>query len=206
TSTTSNPRLPSFEGPIPGSTYTVSPAIPTSALAAQKRHPPGIAAAAAGPNLLASAAVFDSQQRLLLVQRAPTDFFPLKWELPGGSVDVNRGESMVAGAVRELYEETGLVARAVTRRVGMERTFEEGRWRQGVFEVRVVKGEEGVRLDPEEHVAWLWVTEEDVRMGRCGGVVLEYADEEEWRDLLLKAFEGRRVGERLVAFGLDGFW
>lgn len=89
-----------------------------------------------------------------------------------------------------------------------------GRWRQVVFEVGVegVVGEEEeegkwleVRLDPEEHVAWLWVREEDVRVGQCGGVLLEYADEE-WKALLLRAFEGRRVGEKLREFGLDGFW
>lgn len=150
------------------------------------------------------------------MQRAPADYFPLKWELPGGSVDVGVDESMLAGAVRELHEETGLVARVVRRGLA-ERRFEDGRWRQRVFEVEVLleDGNDGqlpppppppeVRLDPGEHVAWLWVTEGDVREGRCGEVVLEYADLE-WRDVLLRAFEGHRVGESLRPFGLDGFW
>lgn len=45
--------------------------------------------------------------RLLLVQRAPADFLPLRWELPGGSADVGPGgdENLVDAAVRELWEE-----------------------------------------------------------------------------------------------------
>lgn len=117
---------------------------------------------------------------------------------------------MIAGAVRELYEETGLVARVVKREL-MERTFEEGHWRQGIYEVEAV-GEEGevgqpgvVRLDPKEHVAFLWVTEGEVREGKCGSVVLNYPVLE-WRDWLLMAFQRHRVGERLKVFGLDGLW
>lgn len=196
----------SYVGPNSNCIYTVSPAILSLALDPAAKY---LAAHPGTTNLLASAAVFDQQQRLLLVQRAPTDYFPLKWELPGGSVDVGEDGSMVAGAVRELYEETGLVARKVKREV-MERTFEEGTWRQGVFEVEVdVEGEEegqlDVRLDPKEHAAWLWVTEGEVREGKCGSVLLEYADLE-WTELLLKAFQRHRVGERLKEFGLDGLW
>lgn len=117
--------------------------------------------------------------------------------------------SVIAGAVRELYEETGLVARRVKREV-MERTFEEGKWRQSVFEVEVevggqVEGQLTVRLDPKEHAASLWVTEGEVREGRCGSVLLEYADVE-WKDLLLMAFQRHRMGERLKEFGLGGLW
>lgn len=205
-----HPLLPrpskSYPGPITSSSYTVSPAIPTLALGPATSY---LAAHPGTTNLLASAAVFDRQQRLLLVRRAPTDYFPLKWELPGGSVDVGGGDgSVVAGAVRELYEETGLVARAIKREV-MERMFEEGKWRQAVFEVEVEGevegGQSNVRLDPEEHVAWIWVTEEEVREGWCGSVLLEYADLE-WQELLLKAFQRHRVGERLKVFGLDRLW
>lgn len=45
--------------------------------------------------------------KLLLVRRAPSDFLPLRWELPGGSADAGEGGdvSVVAAAVRELWEE-----------------------------------------------------------------------------------------------------
>lgn len=125
---------------------------------------------------------------------------PLKWELPGGSVDASDA-SMVAGAVRELSEETGLRAASVLRWVG-DREFAEGvggkRWRQGIFKIGVdgVGGLDGpeVRLDPAEHVRYLWVTVGDLRADRCGEVVLDYADPE-WKVLLLRAFEVHAGGE-----------
>lgn len=69
------------------------------------------------------------ESRLLLLQRAPADTLPLKWELPGGSVDVDEDgdgdASLVHGAVRELGEETGLVGGRVVREVGVQREFYE---------------------------------------------------------------------------------
>lgn len=191
---TASPTAPQI--PLPESsaaTYTIAPTLLCSPYVLSPE-----AYLAANPpitNLLASAAVFHLN-RLLLVQRAPTDFFPLKWELPGGSVDFDDG-SVIAAAVRELREETGLRAAGVVRWIG-DREFAEvdGRrwWRQGIFEVTVAldAGEEKsvpkVKLDPKEHVDYRWVTVEDVREGRCGDVVLEYADPE-WKALLLKALE-----------------
>ncbi|KAI8948254.1 NUDIX hydrolase domain-like protein [Xylaria longipes] len=54
--------------------------------------------------------VFDDVDRLLLVQRAPTDSYPLRWEVPGGAIDAE-DESILHGLARELWEETGLRAR-----------------------------------------------------------------------------------------------
>ncbi|KAI3392683.1 hypothetical protein diail_5323 [Diaporthe ilicicola] len=159
-------------------------------------------------DIIGSAAVFyhpqphsKHQPRLLLIQRSPHDFFPLKWELPGGSVDrgTDGDSSLVAGAVRELREETGLEAVRVVRWVA-DREFPEGdevrTWRQVIFEVEIGgegEEEEGmgglkVRLDPEEHVDYRWVTAEEVREGRCGEVVLEDAGPE-WKAVLKGAFE-----------------
>lgn len=71
-------------------------------------------------NPMASAAVFyhrypssssssrgKGSPKLLLVRRAPADFLPLRWELPGGSADAGEGgdASVVAAAARELWEE-----------------------------------------------------------------------------------------------------
>ncbi|MBF0324617.1 MAG: NUDIX hydrolase [Alphaproteobacteria bacterium] len=47
--------------------------------------------------------------RLLLVQRAKEDI-PRKWGLPGGLIEL--GESPAQAAQRELFEETGVTARA----------------------------------------------------------------------------------------------
>lgn len=44
----------------------------------------------------------------LLVRRAASDSYPLKWEIPGGSVSTARDASVLHAAARELREETGL--------------------------------------------------------------------------------------------------
>lgn len=46
--------------------------------------------------------------KILLTQRDPVKTYPLLWEITGGSITA--GESSVEGAVRELEEETGLLA------------------------------------------------------------------------------------------------
>lgn len=184
--------------------YTITPELLSSPYALSPE-----AYLAANPSItdiIGSAAAFyrpqpHSPPRLLLIQRSPHDFFPLKWELPGGSVDrgKNGDSSLVAGAVRELREETGLEAARVVRWVA-NREFPEGdgvrTWRQVIFEVEVredgeieeAMGGPRVKLDPEEHVDYRWVTAEEVREGRCGEVVLEDAGPE-WRAVLKGAFE-----------------
>lgn len=49
-----------------------------------------------------------------------------------------------------------------------------------------------VRLDPAEHVEHLWVTEDEVRTGWCGGVELVFTDPA-WGDIMLRAFELHRA-------------
>ncbi|EJP66470.1 NUDIX domain protein [Beauveria bassiana ARSEF 2860] len=50
-----------------------------------------------------------SPPQTLLLCRAATDSYPLKWEIPGGSVDADDATILDAVA-RELWEETGLTA------------------------------------------------------------------------------------------------
>ncbi|KAE8452065.1 hypothetical protein EG329_002231 [Mollisiaceae sp. DMI_Dod_QoI] len=116
-------------------------------------------------HIVAAALVFSSSTppQILIIQRAARDYVPNLWEIPGGSCDAD--ESILAGTVRELWEESGLVATEVLRQVGEASEWvEEGKvWRKFSFEVEV-EGME-VRLDEEEHQAFLWVTEEECKVG-----------------------------------------
>jgi 8-oxo-dGTP pyrophosphatase MutT (NUDIX family) len=139
--------------------------------------------------------------RILLVQRHPADFMPLKWEMPGGASEP-LDRSLLHCATRELLEEAGLRATRLVRCVDEKsREFDDfpdkgsKRWRLVTFEVEVEVDDRGVvpvRLDPEEHVAFVWAAEEEVRRGRCGDVELDFP--ESTRDVVLRAFELRRCG------------
>lgn len=52
------------------------------------------------------------EKRILLVPHYDTEAGPVQWNLPGGKVEF--GESLQQSAIREMQEETGLVARIVS--------------------------------------------------------------------------------------------
>ena len=129
---------------------------------------------------------------------------------------------------RELAEETGLVASRVVGLVTTldiaEPGFDGEKEKRGVrpwwrlfcflVEVRVdvevdvdVDGEGGlrvgglpvVRLDPEEHCAFVWATEGDVRRGMCGDVEMRWDGEGDNRKgIILKGFEVLRERRALA--------
>jgi 8-oxo-dGTP pyrophosphatase MutT (NUDIX family) len=122
------------------------------------------------------------QRRVLLLQRAAHDSMPLCWEPPGGAVDP--GETILEGCAREVYEESGLAARRIVRVVkdGIVFRNSSGTMTIGkvVFEVEGNLAGEGesesedtagvvVKLDPNEHADWAWVTEDEVRKGMVKG-------------------------------------
>ncbi|KAH8202194.1 hypothetical protein TruAng_003669 [Truncatella angustata] len=119
--------------------------------------------------------------KVLLVQRAPHDSMPLRWETPGGAVDPE-DESIIHGAVRELYEEAGLVATRVCEVVGGVRVFFTRRGQlmgriNFLVEVDVPHdGDIDVKLDPNEHVQYVWASEEEARAKRVDEVVFEYTN------------------------------
>ena len=95
--------------------------------------------------------------KILIVRRAAHDWLGGEYELPGGGVDDD--ETIAAGAVRELREETGLT---VTNALGMFDGFDyttdrKPKVRQINFLVEVAAGE--VTLDPNEHDEYQWVDE-----------------------------------------------
>lgn len=130
--------------------------------------------------------------KILLVQRAPHDSMPLRWETPGGAVDME-DESILHGAARELYEETGLVAKSIGKSVG---GMQEFCTRRGLrmsrvsflVDVQVQNGPIEVTLDPNEHVQYVWATEEQAKAKKVGDIALEYTTEAQ-EQTVYQAFE-----------------
>ncbi|KAH8902876.1 hypothetical protein BR93DRAFT_931732 [Coniochaeta sp. PMI_546] len=136
---------------------------------------------------------------LLLQKRSAHDSMPGRWEIPGGGCD-HEDESILHGAVRELWEESGLVATAVVARVGGEHVFFSRRgMRIGKFNFEVeVEGGTGeeppvVRLDANEHEDYVWATEEECRAGRKGETELRFTTKGQ-EDAIWEGFR-RRKGE-----------
>ncbi|KAF2734595.1 hypothetical protein EJ04DRAFT_543552 [Polyplosphaeria fusca] len=122
--------------------------------------------------LVIGACIFNSEGKLLLIQRAADEHaFPNFWEVPGGKVD-NTDQSVLHAVAREVKEETGLTVSKFIREVGSlgwdevsRRTGEPVHWHKLVFEVEVK--DEVVVLDPVEHQNHLFASETDVSNDVC---------------------------------------
>lgn len=131
--------------------------------------------------------------RLLLVQRAATERgFPNLWEIPGGACEPE-DPTILHSVAREVFEETGLHLTKLVRQVGNGVEFLTGSggqrnpWIKLSFEIEVLEipctakhvqvdndksdGLTGqaasdsvkVILDPSEHQAFRWVSEQELR-------------------------------------------
>ncbi|KAF5237467.1 hypothetical protein HYE67_010412 [Fusarium culmorum] len=164
--------------PSPPLSYTIPPSLNAfSSKPAEFRatHPPI-------QHLIAGALVTNPEGQVLLLRRAAHDSWPLLWEVPGGCVD-DIDADLIAGAVRELWEEAGLRANKVKGVVGiapiaepmpddpLEKDLEvlydmlvfranDGVWGKLTIWVDVESCED-VKIDEEEHVEFAWVTEEE---------------------------------------------
>ncbi|PYH68321.1 NUDIX hydrolase, partial [Aspergillus vadensis CBS 113365] len=113
---------------------------------------------------------------LLLLHRSPTDSYPLHWESPGGGADFALDDTLLRALCREVLEETGLQVTKVVDLVAVDE------WKKPLLggrqgEKKVIKwgflvetaSVEEVTLNPEEHCAFKWVDEGDVRDAVTGG-------------------------------------
>lgn len=139
--------------------------------------------------------------RLLILQRASTEHaFPNLWEVPGGSSDPE-DPTILHSAARETFEETGLRLGRFVREVGKGVEFVTGKntWVKLSFEIEVIevhgRKAEGavddveIRLDPEEHQNYKWVTEQEIREDRYPIVTGEQ------KEVMLEGFELRKAGD-----------
>ncbi|MFI6373431.1 NUDIX domain-containing protein [Streptomyces sp. NPDC050546] len=109
----------------------------------------------------AAHALIERDGRFLVTRRsAVDDYMPLKWDLPGGTVDP--GETLEDALVREVFEETKI-------KVDIERllyaytnlaTLPKRQTFQTVFLCRYAGGD--VQLDPADHDQFVWATKEEI--------------------------------------------
>ncbi|KIV88186.1 hypothetical protein PV10_09105 [Exophiala mesophila] len=118
------------------------------------------------------ASMVKPRAKVLLLQRSQSDSMPTKWEIPGGGCD-DDDPSILYSVARELWEEAGLKATRIGPVVGDVHTFSVRRGLVGKFcflvNVESTETDEGyprVTLDPNEHMAYLWATEDEVIDGR----------------------------------------
>ncbi|KAK4574973.1 hypothetical protein LTR86_000823 [Recurvomyces mirabilis] len=125
-----------------------------------------------------------NEPRILLLQRAASDWRPNKWEPPGGAYD-DEDLSILHGAARELWEETGLEVFRFTAVVGEPFYFElrSGRKVARLHFAARIKVEAGaaafavVRLSPAEHQHFMWASEDEIMAGRTGTVDLVFTND-----------------------------
>ncbi|KAK9238091.1 NUDIX hydrolase domain-like protein [Lipomyces kononenkoae] len=147
---------------------------------------------------IVGAAIIIYNNRVLLVQRASDDDCPNLWEVPGGAA--NGDETIVQCAVRELREEVGLAASDVTDMIGefewteRESGSNEHGWRRTwkIFMFRVTIDNAGrnleIRLDPQEHQAYVWATEANIQEDTCGNIKLKWISTNQ-KQAILAAFK-----------------
>lgn len=155
--------------------------------------------------------------RVLLVRRAAHDSLPNRWEMPGGSVDEG-DQTLLHACARELFEEAGLTATRVVRHAGAAtaargddddprdpsgRVFTNSTGSKVIYGYTLVvevntartdeNGEPVVTLDPNEHSAYRWVTEDEVVQERAADGTEMPITVPAVRELLLQEFARRRA-------------
>jgi 8-oxo-dGTP pyrophosphatase MutT (NUDIX family) len=143
--------------------------------------------------------VFNEEGKVLVIQRASNDSMPNKWEIPGGAVD-DEDSTVFEGSARELWEEAGLIAKRFNHVVTEGPDQKPGQvypnstrtktWCRFSFDVQVESCEH-VKLDPKEHQAFAWVTEDEIRsqlIGDCQHPITN----RHMQALILEAFRLRK--------------
>ena len=106
------------------------------------------------------ALIKDGDKYLVLHRSSENDYMSGKWDTPGGSVEF--GENPIEGLKREVFEETGLKVK-----VGMPLyvySFMSNPQRhqfQIIFDCELWEGK--IKLNPEEHDSFLWVTLDEMK-------------------------------------------
>lgn len=148
------------------------------------------------------ALIYDNLHRILLIQRAASDSWPGRWEIPGGSCE-DADDTILDGLVREVWEETGLIVKAIIRLVndfGTQFLSRSGK-RIIKFEFEIEVEHTGlVQLNKEEHEAFVWATEEECEAGRIKGhsnTSFEFTTSSQ-SESIMEAFRFRRLKQKEI--------
>jgi 8-oxo-dGTP pyrophosphatase MutT (NUDIX family) len=143
--------------------------------------------------------VFNEEGKVLVIQRSGNDSMPNRWEIPGGGVD-DDDPTVFEGSARELWEEAGLVAKRFNHVVTEGADQKPGQvypnstrtktWCRFSFDVQVESCEH-VKLDPKEHQAFAWATEDEIRGQRIGDCQHPITNKH-MQALILEAFRLRK--------------
>ncbi|KAI1001774.1 hypothetical protein K3495_g6427 [Podosphaera aphanis] len=140
-------------------------------------------------SICAGAFIFDRLGRLLIVQRAASDSYPGCWEIPGGSCEAT-DPTILDGLAREVFEETGLQITAIRQVMDRDGRMILSRLGKRIlkleFEIEV-QSTDTVKLDPSDHQAYMWSTEEECRTERHNigiGVLFKFTSTDQLASVL----------------------
>lgn len=116
--------------------------------------------------IAAHALILNSSNQLLVLKRSlQNDYMPLKWDLPGGTVEL--GETVEEALKRELKEEANIsieVMRPLYVYTNLSQ-IPERQTVQIVFLCNFLGGE--IHLNPEEHDAYKWIDYNEIFSLEC---------------------------------------
>lgn len=98
-----------------------------------------------------AAAIIKKDDRILITQRAPDDKHALKWEFPGGKLEL--GETPEACLMREIMEELNLHIEVMDVFDSIEYTYSWGQVHLMAYEARILSG----HMELKVHHAAEWV-------------------------------------------------
>jgi 8-oxo-dGTP diphosphatase len=107
--------------------------------------------------LVVGAVIFNQESQVLVLTRQPDDFMGGIEELPSGKVE--QDETLLEALLREVKEEAGLDIKVVAYSDYFDYASKSGRMtRQFNFVARPCDSLQEVKLDPEEHDSFRWIS------------------------------------------------
>ncbi|MBD5117293.1 MAG: NUDIX domain-containing protein [Ruminococcaceae bacterium] len=108
-------------------------------------------------------------KKALLIRRSPEDEEGGFWESAGGNVE--EGETLEGGIIREVFEETGL---NVVPEKFLYASLDEIGGKKMIFIVYLCSTSEEVAVLSKEHTDYRWVDKAECKELLCGGIAEDY--------------------------------